>query len=294
MRADTFVQMGRVVLLMILLVGIVGGYGHAHASIDPAKLEKARQAVLDPEYQNEHPRYSHGEALGRGADLGTAGGGGASGSGAGTGGKLRPGKYPGERSPTGNGRYRDRGDGVYVDTREHQHAQAGSGVASFVMWGIIIAAAIILIIGIVTELRDSDADPQTAEPEARDRMQAAVDAILDKPLGDADELATRGEFAEAIHTLLLKTLRELVRSAAIRVTPAMTSREILAKLPMLADAREAFAGLITAVELTHFGDDPANTDDYQRCREQFNVFATALRAGASNNPRVQGSGTVAA
>jgi hypothetical protein len=37
--------------------------------------------------------------------------------------------------------------------------------------------------------------------------------------------------------------------------------------------------LITYVELTHFGDEPAGANDYARCREQFNRFATAFRAG---------------
>ena len=38
-------------------------------------------------------------------------------------------------------------------------------------------------------------------------------------------------------------------------------------MPLLAEARDALAGLITAVELTHFGDDDATVDDYVRCRE---------------------------
>ena len=65
---------------------------------------------------------------------------------------------------------------------------------------------------------------------------------------------------------------------------AMTSREILARVPLLADAREALAGLITAVEITHFGDEPANAGDYDRCRQQFHLFATAFRA---SNQRAQ-------
>ena len=50
-------------------------------------------------------------------------------------------------------------------------------------------------------------------------------------------------------------------------------------MPLLADARTALAGLITAVEITHFGAEPASETDYARCREQFHVFATAFRGG---------------
>jgi len=35
--------------------------------------------------------------------------------------------------------------------------------------------------------------------------------------------------------------------------------------------------LITAVEITHFGAEPADQGDYARCREQFQVFAAAFR-----------------
>jgi hypothetical protein len=77
----------------------------------------------------------------------------------------------------------------------------------------------------------------------------------------------------------LRTLQELAHNAAVRVAPANTSREILARVPLLADARSALAGLITAVEITHFGDEPANADDYERCRRQFHVFAAAFRQG---------------
>ena len=153
---------------------------------------------------------------------------------------------------------------------------------AMVMWGIIIVIVALLVFWIVTELfKKGDEQLAPAPGESQVRMQAAVDAIIDRPLGDADELARRGDYAEAIHTLLLRTLQELVKSAAVRVAPAMTSREILARVPLLADAREALAGLITAVEITHFGDEPANAADYERCRQQFHVFATAFRASSA-------------
>src|SRR5438105_11447299 len=147
-----------------------------------------------------------------------------------------------------------------------------------VMWGILIVIVVLAAVWIASELTKYGGDAELPAGESQARMQAAIEAIIEKPLGDADELAMRGEFAEAIHTLLLRTLQELVRSAAVRVAPAMTSREILARVPLLADARDALAGLINAVEITHFGDEPANADDYQRCRQQFNAFAAALRA----------------
>jgi hypothetical protein len=144
----------------------------------------------------------------------------------------------------------------------------------------------LLAFWIATELSRFGGDAELPPlDEARARMQAAADAIIERPLGDADELAGRSEFAEAIHTLLLRTLQELVRSAAVRVAPATTSREILARVPLLADARSALAGLITAVEITHFGDEPANAADYDRCRQQFTVFAQVFRSRGQAGPQ---------
>ena len=225
------------------------------------RVEHARQTVLDDDYQSDLPRYDSGDATAK------------------------------ERSGwvrEANGTWRDprrRGngtadgdDGRWVDTREQRQPEQGSGLLQMVMWGILIVIVVLAAVWIASELTKYGGDAELPAGESQARMQAAIEAIIEKPLGDADELAMRGEFAEAIHTLLLRTLQELVRSAAVRVAPAMTSREILARVPLLADARDALAGLINAVEITHFGDEPANVADYQRCRAQFNTFAAALRA----------------
>jgi hypothetical protein len=243
---------GFVVFVVLWLTASV-----ATAEVDPKAIEAARRAVLDKNYQTHNPRYEEGEA---GVGSGSA--------------------VPRPRIRDARGNLRDQRH--YEEMRYREQREQQSPFASVLMWGLLIAMAVVLVIAVVSELKDSDKDPEVAdEPDMQRKLSAAADAILEKPLGDADELARRGEFAEAIHTLLLRTLQELVRSAAVRVTPSMTSREILTRVPLLADAREAFAGLITAVEITHFGDEPANAVDYQRCREQFHVFATALRAGAS-------------
>jgi len=175
---------------------------------------------------------------------------------------------------------------MMVDAREHEEGGAASSLMSSLMWGMVIVIGVLIAFWIASELSRYGGDAELGPAdEPADRMQAAAEAIIDRPLGDADELARRGLFAEAIHTLLLRTLQELVRSAAVRVAPATTSREILARVPLLADARSALAGLITAVEITHFGDAPANAADYERCRQQFAVFAQAFRGGGQVRPQ---------
>jgi hypothetical protein len=165
-----------------------------------------------------------------------------------------------------------------IDARAHGDVGGASSLMSFVMWALVIVIGVLAALWLVGELSQRGGNAELlSDIGAEGREQEARAAIIARPLGDADELARCGEFAEAIHTLLLRTLHELARSAAVRVAPAMTSREILARVPLFADARGALAGLITAVEITHFGDEPANAADYERCRQQFHVFAAAFR-----------------
>jgi hypothetical protein len=165
-----------------------------------------------------------------------------------------------------------------IDTRE-QHADLEAGplgtIIHWVMWAAVAVAAGLLAFWLISELTALGVDtPALAEDAPGPDLR-----VIERPLGDAEELARRGDFTEAVHTLLLRTLQELVRSAAVRVTPALTSREILARVPLAPAARDALADLITAVELTHFRGTPASQADYERCRDEFQVFAAAFRAG---------------
>lgn len=226
--------------------------------IAPAAIDAARQAVLDADYQAELPRY---------AQSGSASG-------------LPRRRAGGVLDDV------DRDRRALDDTRAQPGPGTGSSLMRFILWGLVVVASVLIASWLASELSRFGGSAEFVPEDVRDRMQAASAAIIERPLGDADELAARGEFAEAIHTLLLRTLQELARTAAVRVGPATTSREILARVPLLADARSALAGLITAVEITHFGDEPANAGDYDRCRQQFHVFAQAFRGGAPR-PGVQ-------
>lgn len=244
--------------LIVVVVAVLGMAAPALADVAIDRIDRARQGALDSEYQAKLPRYETDARSGK------------------------SGRGSGERDAMGRPRRSANGEvgrREWVDTRSEEHApREMSGIVSFVMWGLVIVMGVLIVMWGMSELTKYGGDAEVPASESQVAMQAAVDAIIEKPLGDADELARRGEYAEAIHTLLLRTLQELVKSSAVRVAPAMTSREILARVPLLADARDALAGLITAVEITHFGDEPANAADYQRCREQFNVFAQALRS----------------
>jgi hypothetical protein len=266
-------HVARVVVIVLLGVALPGYADRLDAPLPaeraigadrPDRLEQARRQVLDGIYQAELPRYRTEGA----------------GSGDGTGAQPRPRRLAG--GELGDGEH-DRQ--IMIDARDHEERGAMSSLMTFLLWGMVIVFGVLIGFWIASELSRYGGDAELPDAESEDRMQAAAEAIIERPLGDADELARRGQFAEAIHTLLLRTLQELVRSAAVRVAPATTSREILARVPLLADARSALAGLITAVEITHFGDESANAADYERCRQQFHVFAAAFRAAGQVQPQ---------
>lgn len=98
-------------------------------------------------------------------------------------------------------------------------------------------------------------------------------------LADAETLAASGEFAEAVHTLLLSALESLRHVAPRSIADAYTSREIFGQTTLVEllpeSARRALGELIGAVELFHFGGVPARESDFQRCLEQFQILSSA-------------------
>lgn len=235
---------------MVRAIAIVVAAGLAAAAPAHAdRIEQARDRALTSAYQRDLPRY---EGAGSGAGSGSA----------------RVGQ------PAQLREHR-------IDTRERRAGDPGEvgSLMRALLLGLAVVVVVLVALWAARELMPRDEDVELPPDDAEPPGPAETAAIIERPLGDADELARRGELAEAIHALLLRTLEELVRTAAVRVERSHTSREILARVPLHADARDALAGLIAAVELTHFGDEPASAADYERCRQQFHRFAAAFRAG---------------
>lgn len=98
------------------------------------------------------------------------------------------------------------------------------------------------------------------------------------PIPSAEAAAAAGRYGEAIHALLLDTLAALSRAA--RLAPSLTSREIVARVRLAPPAREALAGLVAAVELSHFGGAAPGEADYRACLRRFQVFLDSYRGTA--------------
>jgi hypothetical protein len=114
-----------------------------------------------------------------------------------------------------------------------------------------------------------------ARDGALDDLAAASGPALEVRTADAQALAGAGRYGEAIHLLLLETLAALSRAA--RLSPALTSREVLARVALPPPALEALAGLVVAVEVSRFGGAEPGEQDYRACLDRFQAFQAGYR-----------------
>jgi hypothetical protein len=138
------------------------------------------------------------------------------------------------------------------------------------VWGALGVLAFLAIAWVVRRLAPGAREVELAEPAG-----AAPVAI---PIASAEALAAEGRWAEAIHALLLETLQALSRAA--RLAPSLTSREIVARVPLPERARDALSGLVLAVEVSRFGGAAAAEDDYRACLGRFQAFLETYRRSA--------------
>jgi len=140
-------------------------------------------------------------------------------------------------------------------------------------WTALAVMVVLAVAWIVRRLRGLTPDAEAPAGPA----EGASD-MGRRQLGAAEALAARGRFGEAIHVLLLDTLEALSRAA--RLAPSLTSREIVARVPLPERARDALSGLVSAVEVSWFGGEDPGETEYRLCLERFHAFLDATRGAA--------------
>ena len=137
---------------------------------------------------------------------------------------------------------------------------------------ILIGLAIVAVALVLMALRSGSwswgaplEQPPAPEGVPAETRQETLKARLD----DADHSALAGDWAAAIHVLLLTSI-ELLRRRIGQVVPvAMTARELVGRARLEEQARTDFAALVSAAELCHFGGRPADRSLYDRCRVHY-------------------------
>ena len=110
-------------------------------------------------------------------------------------------------------------------------------------------------------------DAQETAPWAPNRDEAI--ALLE----DADRLAAEGRFAEAIHLLLQRSVRQIRDAGPDWLRPASTAREI-SVLPMLPESgRRAFTIIAVRVERGRFALRDLDGQDWTAARSAYAEFA---------------------
>jgi len=94
-------------------------------------------------------------------------------------------------------------------------------------------------------------------------------------LREADALAASGQFAEAVHHLLFRSVEDIERRRPQVVRPSRTSRELAEDAAIPAAARDLFARIARLVERSLFGGRPVNADDWKGARAAYAEFALA-------------------
>jgi hypothetical protein len=108
------------------------------------------------------------------------------------------------------------------------------------------------------------AEPETWRPEAGPAREL---------LREADELARRGEYAQAAHLLLWRSVEDIGARRPDLVPPAATSRDIARAGDLPTDARAAFARIARAVEVSLFGGRALDAGSWAECRSAYERVA---------------------
>lgn len=142
-------------------------------------------------------------------------------------------------------------------------------VLQWILLGIAVLAAIWLVWRMVEPLLGRVRAPavETVPDWTPDR-----DAAL-ALLSDADTLAAAGQFDEAAHLLLRRSVHQIAAARPGWIHPASTAREIAA-LPALPDgARRAFGLIAARVERSRYALRPLDAGDWQAARDAYTAFA---------------------
>src|SRR5262245_28868372 len=134
---------------------------------------------------------------------------------------------------------------------------------------LLFGLVVIAVVAVALWLRSSGWNPLTSGGPAAppDEATATVATAPSKTrLREADQSAGSGDWANAIHILLLTSIELLRRRLGQDVPPAMTARARVGRAQVAEQARADFAALVRAAELCHFGGRPADRSLYERCR----------------------------
>lgn len=160
----------------------------------------------------------------------------------------------------------DQGERIHLSGRPAAAAGAGS-VASLLAWLAVGVAVVLVALWVGAAVVRKRREAGAAAPDPIDVEGA--DSGPDPSLAAIERLATQGRYTQAIHELLLLTVRRLADRHSRTVSGWLTSRELIRLLPASDDERQRFGRLVTWVERALFGGQPVDRTTYDNCLADF-------------------------
>jgi hypothetical protein len=148
--------------------------------------------------------------------------------------------------------------------------------ARILLWSVLIAAILALIWLLVQRYRSGEWQlprwRRRGQSDAADEEWIPSAAPARAWLEEADALAARGEYAEAVHHLLRRSIDDIAYRRPQLVRPALTSRDIAAAEAIPTRARTLFGAIVAIVERSLFGGRPVSADDWSATRASYADF----------------------
>jgi hypothetical protein len=143
----------------------------------------------------------------------------------------------------------------------------GAAWARTLLIVIGIAALVAIVAAILARWRGgARADTQGGAAPAPPGTQTPLPKAA---LGPAEALAAEGRYDEAVHRLLLDALALLAAGLPEPLPEHLTSREVLARLPLAPAPRAALADLVDAVEVSLFGGRALGADAWHAAHDAY-------------------------
>jgi hypothetical protein len=142
-------------------------------------------------------------------------------------------------------------------------------IVNYLLIGLVVVVLVIVVLRLASGEWTFAARGAEAPASEQKTPGTARREQLRERLQSADREAGTGDWANAIHILLLTSIDLLRRRVGQEVPDAMTSRELVGEARLPAETREDFAALVAAAELCHFGGRPADRPLYDRCRGHY-------------------------
>lgn len=153
-----------------------------------------------------------------------------------------------------------------------------AAVFGMLSWVIITIAAIGVLAAIASVFREP------LEARLRPAVSGRV-PLPDEPpppadprdlLAHADQLAAAGQYAEAMHSVLLAATTVLGRGKPRHSADSLTSWELLREAALPPPQLDALRDLVIQAERAWFGQRPAGPENYRNVRSRYDVFAESI------------------